>query len=106
MSRSANERITVRLSANDLKGLDKIRASGDFEDMSASVRWCIHFSVALLKAIPVALINSFVETNEAQPNDSLENTAGEVPAQAEGNHNHCGGNGGNGRCGNCGETKK
>lgn len=98
MSRSANERITVRLSANDLKGLDKIKASGDFEDMSASVRFCIHFSVALLRSIPQALINSFIETEtvEEKKDDSLEVPPQEVPKPCE-----CGcGNG------NCQEAKK
>jgi hypothetical protein len=56
------DRITVRLSDADLKNLSKIQASGDFEDISATVRWCIHFSGFLLKSIPAAVINSFVES--------------------------------------------
>ncbi|MDP2754424.1 MAG: hypothetical protein Q8P40_08550 [Nitrospirota bacterium] len=93
MSRSGNERMTVRLSASDLRGLGKIKASGDFEDMSAAVRWCIHFSVALLRAIPAAITNSFVETEivEEKKDDSLENTSQEVPKPCD--------------CGNC-ETGK
>ncbi len=66
-SGDVNERITIRLSAADMRGLDKIRTSGDFEDMSTSVRWCIHFSVAMLKSIPAAIASSFSETDTEEP---------------------------------------
>lgn len=85
MSRSANERITVRLSANDLKGLDKIKVSGDFEDMSATLRWCIHFTTTMLRSIPAAIINSFAASEEEEKkkemkkDDSLEVPPQEVP---------------------------
>lgn len=121
MSRSGKERITVRLSNSDIKGLSKIQASGDFEDMSASVRWCLHFTLTMMRMIPAAIMNSFVQTEqepepeakpeqeaeqevpEIKPDDSMEKPAGEVPAQG----NHCT-NGGNGGCcnGNCGEKEK
>ncbi len=58
------EKLTVRLSESDMNGLEKIRASCDFEDMSAAVRWCIHFASVILKIIPVAVATSFVETEE------------------------------------------
>ncbi len=94
MPKSGNERITVRLSNADMRGLDKIRASGDFEDMSASVRFCIHFTVSLMKVIPAAIVTSISETEETfcekvssktdaeggvpDNYDTLENTAEKV----------------------------
>lgn len=93
MSKGGKERITVRLSEADMSGLNKIKSSGDFEDMSASVRFCIHFSVALLRAIPAALINSFVETNTAKSDEEVvKNDPMEEPPQEV--HTHC-----NGDCG-------
>lgn len=84
MSRS-KERITVRLSATDINGLKKLQASGSFEDISVTVRWCIHFTITMMRSIPSTLINSFaeIEKNEVMQeckveNDSLENAAGEV----------------------------
>lgn len=64
------KRLSARLSENDLEGLEKVRVSGDFEDTSTAVRWCIHFTVAMLRIIPLAVIEGFTRT-EAE-NDQME----------------------------------
>jgi len=81
--RKDKDRITVRLSAYDLKGLDRIRASCDFEDMSASVRFCIHFTTSLMKVIPAAIVTSLSETDAETEKkyDPMEKPAEEVPKQ-------------------------
>lgn len=78
--RKGKDRITVRLSESDLKGLSKIQSSGDFTEISEAVRWCIHFSVALMRLIPIAILNSFVDTEveEVKPDDTMEKPAEEV----------------------------
>uniref|UniRef100_A0A6H1ZHZ3 Uncharacterized protein n=1 Tax=viral metagenome TaxID=1070528 RepID=A0A6H1ZHZ3_9ZZZZ len=78
--RKGKDRITVRLSESDLKGLSKIQSSGDFTEISEAVRWCIHFSVALMRLIPIAILNSFVDTEveEVKPDDTMEVTPEEV----------------------------
>ncbi len=76
------KRLSARLSDNDLEGLEKIRISGDFEDTSTAVRWVIHFTVAMLRIIPLALIEGFMRTdaeNEgAKQDDTMEKPAEEV----------------------------
>ncbi len=76
------KRITVRLSENDLEGLEKIRVSGEFKDISEAVRWVIHFTVAMLRIIPLALIEGFMRTdaeNEGvKQDDTMEKPAEEV----------------------------
>lgn len=82
------DRITVRLSSADLKGLSKIQASGDFDEMSDAVRWCLHFTLTMMRMIPAAIINSFVESEETEKkikikkDDSLEKPA-EQPFSTE-----------------------
>lgn len=100
MTRSGNERITVRLSQNDVVGLKKVQASGDFEDMSTSVRWCIHFALAMLKQIPAAIISSFSETDAADIIEEKETKDDKMEVAPSKVHNHCNGNGGcqNGSC--------
>lgn len=72
MAKGNEDRITVRLSSADMKGLRKILASGDFEEVSTAIRWCIHFSVVMMKLVPAALIESFAMTED---NDTVEVTA-------------------------------
>jgi len=81
MSKASKERITVRLNATDMNGLKKIQSSGDLEDISTTIRWCIHFSVFLLKIIPAAIIESFVITEATEENDTLEDITKEVSDQ-------------------------
>lgn len=80
--KKSKDRITVRLSESDLKGLYKVQSSGDFSEMSEAVRWCIHFSIAIMKLIPVAVVNSFVGIEDTrvleEKHDSLEDTTKEI----------------------------
>lgn len=78
--RKGKDRITVRLSESDLKGLSKIQSSGDFTEISEAVRWCIHFSVALMRLIPIAILNSFVDTEveEVKPDDTMDTSTEKV----------------------------
>ena len=70
------KRITVRLSENDLEGLEKVRVSGDFKDISEAVRWVIHFTIAMLRIIPLAVVEGFTRTDaemeEVEPDDTME----------------------------------
>lgn len=77
-----NSIITIRLSGSDLTGLNKIQSSGDFEEMSSTLRFCIHFTVAMLKVIPAAVIEAFMVT-EQERNDEMENSTDTIPKQAE-----------------------
>jgi len=77
-----NSIITIRLSSSDMTGLNKIQSSGDFEEMSSTLRWCIHFTVAMLRVIPAAVIEAFMET-ESQKNDQMEKGTNEVPNKTE-----------------------
>jgi len=86
MAAKGNERITVRLSQHDMNGLKKIKMSGEFDEVSSALRWCIHFTVAMLRVIPAAIIESFMiteateeNTQEISPNDTLERVTEEVP---------------------------
>ncbi len=76
------KKLSVRLSGNDLVGLEKIRVSGDFKDISETVRWVIHFTVAMLRIIPLAIMEGFTrtdaETEEVKPDDTMEKPAEEV----------------------------
>lgn len=88
------DRITVRLSEADLKGLNKIQASGDFGEMSAAVRFCIHFTISLMKVIPAALVASFSNTDadtekEINKDDPLEKPTEEVPKQCNCENGNC-----------------
>ncbi len=76
------KKISVRLSENDIKGLEKVRVSGDFKDISEAVRWVIHFTVAMLRIIPLALMEGFTRTDaeaeEVKQDDTLEKPAEKV----------------------------
>jgi len=69
-------KLSVRLSENDLEGLEKVRVSGDFKDISEAVRWVIHFTIAMLRIIPLAVVEGFTRTDaemeEVEPDDTLE----------------------------------
>jgi len=70
------KKISVRLSENDLEGLEKVRVSGDFKDISEAVRWVIHFTIAMLRIIPLAVVEGFTRTDaemkEVEPDDTVE----------------------------------
>ena len=65
MARKKSERVTIRFSSNDVKILNAIQKSGDFEDKSTTIRFCINLSSAILKSIPASIGESFLETEEA-----------------------------------------
>lgn len=73
--------ITARLSESDLTGLQKIQKSGEFQEMSSALRWCIHFSIAMLRIIPAAVIETCLVTETE--NDKMENSTEEVPDKTE-----------------------
>jgi len=72
--------ITARLSESDMTGLEKIKESGGFEEISSALRWCIHFTVAMMRTIPAAVIEAVIVTEE---DDQVEENTGEVLKQAE-----------------------
>lgn len=70
MARKKSERVTLRLSSKDVQVLTAIRKSGDFEDMSTTIRFCINLSNTILKTIPASIGESFLETVEEEtPNE-------------------------------------
>ena len=80
------KKISVRLSENDLEGLEKVRVSGDFKDISEAVRWVIHFTIAMLRIIPLAVVEGFTrtdaETEGIKQDDTMEKPA-EQPFSTE-----------------------
>jgi hypothetical protein len=58
------ERVTLRLSNRDSRIISQIQKSGEFEDTSATIRWCISFTNTLLKIIPESIALSFLEAEE------------------------------------------
>jgi hypothetical protein len=65
MARKKSERVTIRLSSKENIVLSAIQKSGDFEDKSTTIRFCINLSSAILKSIPASIGESFVEIEEA-----------------------------------------
>ena len=72
MARKKSERVTIRFSSNDVKILNAIQKSGDFEDKSTTIRFCINLSSAILKSIPASIGESFLETEEAAVSETEE----------------------------------
>jgi len=64
MARKKSERVTIRFSSSDAKVLNAIQSSGDFEDRSTAIRFCINLTSAILKTIPASIGESFLETEE------------------------------------------
>lgn len=62
---SKTNRITIRVSENDLKSLYSVKKSGDFNDDSESIRFCITFTSIVLNMIPAAIAETFIETAES-----------------------------------------
>lgn len=72
---SKTNRISIRVSENDLKSLYSVKKSGDFIDDSESIRFCITFTSIVLNMLPAAIAETFIETaenslSEIQPNGS------------------------------------
>jgi len=60
MSSRRKEIMNVRLNESELRSLLRIKESGDFADISETVRFCIRFTKTMLSAIPTAIGESFV----------------------------------------------
>ena len=75
MARKKSERVTIRLSSKEDTVLSAIQNSGDFEDKSTTIRFCINLTSAILKTIPASIGESFLEIEEA--------TLSEEEAEAE-----------------------
>lgn len=71
MGQKRSERVTLRLSSRDLKVISQLRKSGEFEDISTTIRWCISFTNTLLKRIPASIGESFLEMEE-EPEEEIE----------------------------------
>ena len=69
MAQKKSERVTLRLSSRQSKVVSQIQQSGDFEDASATIRWCISFTNTLLKRIPVSIGESFLEMEDEVEED-------------------------------------
>lgn len=61
MTKKSN-RITLRLSQKESSVISKIQSSGDFENTSTTIRFCVHFTNTLLKLLPESIGESFLET--------------------------------------------
>jgi hypothetical protein len=62
---SKSNRISLRISDNDLKNLYTVRTAGDFKDDSESIRFCISFTNIVLNMLPAAIVESFIELSES-----------------------------------------
>lgn len=71
MAQKKNERVTLRLSGRETKIVGQLQKSGEFEDISATIRWCISFTNTLLKRIPASIGESFLEMEE-EPEEEIE----------------------------------
>jgi len=65
MARKKSERVTIRLSSKENTVLSAIQKSGDFEDKSTTIRFCINLTSVILKSIPASIGESFLELEEA-----------------------------------------
>lgn len=65
MARKKSERVTIRLSSKENIVLSEIQKSGDFEDKSTTIRFCINLASIILKTIPASIGESFLEIEEA-----------------------------------------
>lgn len=74
MTRADIKSLIVRISANDLKQLRKVRECGDWDDDSAAVRFCIRFTKTMFSIIPAALLENFVQANEENIHEDMEVT--------------------------------
>lgn len=61
---SKTNRMSLRVSDNDLNNLYTVRKAGDFKDDSESIRFCISFTNIVLNMLPAAIVESFLELYE------------------------------------------
>ena len=78
MAKKKSERVTLRLSNRDIRIVTQIQNSGEFEDISTTIRWCISFTNTLLKRIPASIGESFLEMEEDEAEEGTEKK--EIPA--------------------------
>lgn len=71
MGPKKSSRITLRFSSKEKSVMEQIQTSGDFEDLSTTIRFCIHFTNTILKILPESIGISFLETEEKE-DDSLK----------------------------------
>ena len=79
---SKTNRLTLRLSNNDLVNLNSIKNTGAFDNESDTLRFCITFTNIILNMIPAAVVESFIVTAEDSLNtleSSNQHTAHTVP---------------------------
>ena len=76
-------KLSVRLSENDLEGLEKVRVSGDFKDISEAVRWVIHFTIAMLRIIPLAVVEGFTRTDAETEGIKQDDTMEVAPEETQ-----------------------
>jgi len=62
--RNNQERIALRMTEKEIRILDNIQASGELQDRSATIRFCINFTKTILSIIPAALAESLIDTLE------------------------------------------
>ena len=62
-SNRRREIMNVRLNESEMRSLLRIKESGDFTDVSETVRFCIRFTKSMLAAIPTAVGESFVSSD-------------------------------------------
>ncbi len=69
---SKTNRISLRISDNDLKNLYTVRKAGDFKDDSEAIRFCISFTNIVLNMLPAAIVESFIEQSEQNSTAQIE----------------------------------
>lgn len=78
--REKSERIDVRVTPRLLRNVRKLRESGEFPDDSETVRFCIQFTLTLMRVLPAVLVESFAKTAESglEEEDVTEMVVGEI----------------------------
>uniref|UniRef100_A0A6M3LZN0 Uncharacterized protein n=1 Tax=viral metagenome TaxID=1070528 RepID=A0A6M3LZN0_9ZZZZ len=66
--RNNQERIALRMTEKEIRILNNIQASGELQDRSATIRFCINFTKTILSIIPAALAESLIDTSEDMDN--------------------------------------
>ncbi len=75
---SKTNRISMRISDNDLNNLFTIKKSGDFKDESEAIRFCITFSNIILNMIPAAVAETYITTAEDKLNEKNPNKTAHI----------------------------
>lgn len=56
------------MTEKEIRILNNIQASGELQDRSATIRFCINFTKTILSIIPAALAESLIDTSEDMDN--------------------------------------